>query len=221
MEDFVCFGDSHSFCFEKIMKTHYFPASSARGLNNINSLSGTNNTIKAVIEENKNKKYIFFFGKVDIDFILNHMINKHDNFDIETYINNTVIGYINFIKTLNITNTYICELPIGHLLDDDLLYVLNSDFNHNCVASHLKEKYEKLKVYVKVLSLDERNSYLIKFNKLLKELCIMNNYKFLEINKYFTLEPSGKVIVPEKYLNKDIHNHHLDDSIHELYMKGV
>ena len=126
------------------MKTHYFPASSARGLNNINSLSGTNKTIKAVIEDSKYKKYIFFFGKVDIDFILNHMINKHVNFDIEDYINKTVIGYIDYIKTLNINNIHVCELPVGHLSDEDLLYVLNSEFNHNCVVSHLKEKYEKL-----------------------------------------------------------------------------
>jgi len=221
MDEMVCFGDSHSFCFDKIMKTHYFPASSARGLNNQNSLSGTNKTIKAITAESNYKKHIFFFGKVDIDFILNHMINKHDDFDIDDYINTTVSGYINYIKTLNIRNVYICELPVGHLPDADLLYVLNSDFNHNCVVSHLKDKYEKLKVYVKVLPLDERNSHLIHFNKILKELCIINNYTFLEINKYFTNDTNGKIIVPKKYLNTDIHNHHLDDSISELYMKGV
>ena len=149
------------------------------------------------------------------------MINKHDDFDIVDYVNKTVIVYINFIKTLNITNIHVCELPVGHLSDDDLLYVLNSEFNHNCIVSHLKEKYEKLKVYVKVLPLDERNAYLILFNKMLKELCIINDYTFLEINKYFTVESDGKIIVPTKYLNKDIHNHHLDDSIYELYLKGV
>ena len=221
MDDFVCFGDSHSFCFDKILKTHYFPASSARGLNNNNSLTGTNKTIKAVIEGCKYKKHIFFFGKVDIDFILNHMVNKHDEFDVADYINKTVTGYINFIKTLNTINVYICELPVGHLSDADLLYVLNSDFNHNCVASHLKEKYEKLKVYIKVLPLDERNKHLMYFNKILKELCIINNYTFLEINKYFTLDTGGKIIVPKKYLHEDIHNHHLADSIAEIYMKGI
>jgi hypothetical protein len=221
MDDFVCFGDSHSFCFDKIMKTHYFPASSARGLNNNNSLTGTNKTIKTISEGSKYKKHIFFFGKVDIDFILNHMINKHDDFDIPAYINTTVSGYINFIKTLNTTNIYVCELPVGHLSDSDLLDVLNSEFNHNCVAAHLKEKYEKLKVYVKVLPLDERNRHLIHFNKILKELCIKNNYIFLEINKYFTHDTCGKITVPKKYLNTDIHNHHLDDSIYELYMKGI
>ena len=220
MDDFVCFGDSHSFCFDKIMKTHYFPASSARGLNNNNSLTGTNKTIKTIIEGSKYKNYIFFFGKVDIDFILNHMINKHDNFDIEEYINKTVIGYIDYVKTLNISNIHVCELPIGHLSDEDLLDVLNSDFNHNCIAAHLKEKYEKLKVYIKVLPLHERNAHLMHFNAVLKELCIANNYRFLEINKYFTVESNG-IIVPEKYMNTDVHNHHLDDSIHELYMKGI
>lgn len=220
MDDFVCFGDSHSFCFHKIMNTHYFPASSARGLNNENSITGTNKSIKSIISGSKYKNHIFFFGKVDIDFILNHMINKHDNFDIDDYINKTAIGYINFIKALNIPNVYICELPIGHLSDIDLLNVLNDDFNHNCVASHLKEKYDKLKVYVKVLPLDERNLQLMNFNKKLKELCVINNYTFLEINKYFTLD-TGIIKIPEKYLNSDIHNHHLDDSIYELYMKGV
>jgi len=220
INDIVCFGDSHSICFNHIMKTHYFPASSARGLSNNNSLSNTNNAIRSILRQNKYDKYIFFFGKVDNDFILNHMYNKYDNFDIEGYIQKTVVGYIEYIKSLNIENVYICELPFGHLQDDDLLNLLNSEFNHNATAMHLNEKYEKLPKYEKILSLDERNRYLLEFNSILKTLCSENGFTILEINKYFMIDSNGKITIPSNYIH-NIKDHHLDNSISELFMKGI
>jgi hypothetical protein len=197
------------------MTTHYFPAASARGLSNINSSTQANKMIRETISGNTYKNYLMFFGKVDIDFILNHMYNKYPNFDIETYIKNIVLGYINFVKSLNISNVYLCELPLGHLSDNDLLNTLNSEFNHNCIASHMNEKYEKLAIYNTVLPLETRNKYLQLFNTFLKTLCETNKFTFLEINKYF----NGSI--PLKYQNTDSSNHHLDDSIHELYLLGI
>jgi len=214
METFVCFGDSHSFCFEKVMATHYFPASSARGLSNSNSLTGANKTIRLTIEGGRYKHYLFFFGKVDIDFILNHMYNKYPDYDCESFIKSTAKGYVDFIKSLNITNVYVCEIPLGHLDDNELLHTLNSEFNHNCIVNHLSEKYAKLDTYTKVITLNQRNVYLQLFNSIVKNYCIQENYRFLEINKYLITDL-------EKYRKPNSNDHHLDDSIHTLYLKEL
>ena len=218
MENWICFGDSHAFCFNSVMKTHYFPASSARGLSNINSLSRANDSIRRITSQNKTGTYIFFFGKVDIDFIINHHYNRLPNFNIREFIDNTVNGYFEFIKSLSIKAPHICELPYGHLSDENLLYILNSEFNHNCVASFLSENYERLKTYKKVLPLEERNSHLLYFNAQLKARCEMNSFKLLEINKHWFVGPEGPIVIPPEYLTEDKSNHHLDNSIHKLFL---
>jgi hypothetical protein len=58
------------------------------------------------------------------------------------------------------------------------------------------------------------------FNNKLKEVCILNNFKFLKINEYFTSE-DGKIEIPTKYLMKERLNHHLSGDIVELYMKSL
>lgn len=220
MEDFICFGDSHSQCFEKTITNYYFPASSAKGLANCNSATNANGTIKRITQNNKAKNYIFFFGKVDMDFILNHMYNKHDEFDAEAYVDTIVKGYVQFIHSLDLIKVYVCELPIGHLQDKDLLVILNDEFNHKCVGNFLNEKYDKLSVYKKVLSLEIRNRYLQQFNTQVKALCEKYDYTFLEINKYFTDPYTGLVKIPEKYVH-DGPNHHLKHSIKELFINSL
>jgi hypothetical protein len=224
MNGWICFGDSHAFCFDSVMETHYFPASSARGLRNIYSVSKANDRMRRIISNNKTaSKYIFFFGKVDIDFIINHHFNRVDNFNISEFIDNTVGGYVDFIKSLPIkpTQVHICELPVGHVSDENLLDILNSEFNHNCVASFLSENYERLKTYTKVLSLEQRNIHLMYFNKQLKALCEENSFKFLEINKHWSCGPEGPIVIPLKYLTEDKSNHHLDNSIHKLFLSEL
>jgi hypothetical protein len=160
---------------------------------------------------------IFFFGKVDIDFIINHHYNRLPNFNIREFIDTTVDGYIEFIKSLSIKAPYICELPYGHVSDEHLLHILNSEFNHNCVASFLSENYDRLTTYNKVLPLEERNNHLLYFNAQLKARCEMNSFKLLEINKHWLVGPEGPIIAPE-YLTEDKSNHHLDNSIHKLFL---
>lgn len=220
MQDIIVFGDSHSQCFTDTFTTHYFPASSAKGLANCNSTTNANGTIKRITQGNKTKNYIFFFGKVDMDFILNHMYNKHDDFDVETYINSIVKGYIQFIHSLDLIKVYVCELPIGHVKDKDLLVILNDEFNHKCVGNFLNEKYDKLNFYKKVIPFETRNFFLQYFNAELKALCEKYDYTFLEINKYFTDPHTGLVKVPEKYVHPGP-NHHLKHSIKELFINSL
>lgn len=224
MKRFVCFGDSHSQSFENIMDTQYFPASSAKGLNNINSISRTNNAIKTTIDNENYTDVIFFFGKVDLDFIMNHMYEKYDNFDFELYIKKIVNSYINFIRSIatDTIHIYICELAISHMSDENLLLRMLDTHNHNSTVAFLDEKYSQLE-YKKVLPFSKRNMYTLYFNLLLKNKCKLNGYTFLEINKYFVNDNTDEeepYIVP-KELIKSPTNHHLNDAIVKLYLKDI
>ena len=76
-KDFIIFGDSHSEYFQDTFEeVNKFNASSAKGLNNSNSKLKTNEIIINRLKNIKdNSNIIFFFGKVDMDFILNYKYN--------------------------------------------------------------------------------------------------------------------------------------------------
>ena len=214
MERYIVFGDSHARCFSDKIKTYSFSSSSAKGLNNSNSLSKTNIEIKQIIDLNKAMFFIFFFGKVDIDFILNHMYNKNSYLDLQEYTKNIVDNYISFIIGLNIKNIFICEIPIPHIDDNNMLKIINIPQHHINLNTHLDEKYKAMR-YHKVLPFNRRLNLTLLFNKHLKEKCLLNGFTFLEINKYFGEK------VPSKYIKPDKMDHHLDDSISFLYMENL
>lgn len=214
MENYIVFGDSHARCFTDKIKTYSFSASSAKGLNNVNSLSKTNLEIKTIIEANKDKNFIFFFGKVDLDFILNHMYNTRADFNPREYIKNNVNNYVTFIKELYIKNVSICEIPIPHLNDTQMLEIINIPQHHFNLNNYLDEKYKPLR-YSKVLSFRDRLNLTRYFNSLVKEECGILNYNFLEINSKFGDK------VPSKYIKPGKMDHHLDDSISFLYLEWL
>jgi len=220
IDSFICFGDSHSRCFNKLIKTYDFSASSAQGLNNSNSLSGTNKKIKELITNNNYKNYIFFFGKVDNDWIFNHKYNIDLNYNFEEHIIKIVRSYLEFIKNLDINNVFICELPLSHINDETLLTIINRHDHTNNLNKHIADKYIPIR-YNTVLPLDHRNKLLLLFNTKLKIYCKEYNFSLLEINKYFYDKSSDKYKIPDKYINKDIYDHHLSHLINELYIKSL
>jgi hypothetical protein len=213
--NYIVFGDSHSRCFEKIFKTHVFIASSAKGLGNPDSISQTNNKIIEICKT-KYKGYIFLFGKVDNDWILNHIYNTRPDTNLYEYIENIVINYIHFINSLNITNVYICELAISHMSDLTMLKLLNKPFRSKHIHNILNIKYSPIK-YKKIIPRSLRNTYLLFFNECLKKYSKLNNFNILEINKYFMKD--NTYCIPSIYLNKDLNDHHLNNNIHKLYLK--
>lgn len=218
MNNFIVFGDSHSRCFSSVIETHSFSASSAKGLNNINSLSNTNSKIREIVQANKSKDFIFFFGKVDIDFILNHMYNKDRFLNLSEYLKIIADTYISFIEGLNIKNVYICEIPIPHLNDAMLLKVIDNPVHHNNLNKNLDEKYRPIR-YTKVIPYLNRIKLTNQFNTRLQENCIKNGFHFLEINKYFKCGDTYKI--PATLLKAEKADHHLDHSIHTLYLQSL
>jgi len=212
LDKFIAFGDSHVRCFQSVIKnTHAFSASSAKGLGNPNSLSGTNNAIRELCKGQRDG-YVFLFGKVDIDFLLTHTYNVKPDTDFNLYIETIVTNYIGFIISLNIDNVYLCELPFSHLSDRDLLSINNIPNHHHNLQKHIDTGYS-LKKYNKVLPLDRRQELILFFNGLLRYNSALNNFRVLEINKYFTTE------VPKLYILPAL-NHHLEENVVELYVRS-
>ena len=209
---FIAFGDSHVRCFQSVIKnTHAFSASSAKGLGNPNSLSGTNNAIRELCKD-QHDGYIFLFGKVDIDFLLTHTYNDKPDTDFHLYIEAIVEKYIEFVAGLNLTNVYLCELPLSHLSDADLLALNNVPNNHHNLQKHIDAAYV-VKRYTKVIPLQRRQELILHFNGLLRYHAALNNFRVLEINKYFT------TVVPKLYIIPSL-NHHLEEKVVELYVRS-
>jgi len=214
----TCFGDSHAFCFVDHCDVQYYPGASARGLSNMKSTSETNSLIRELVGFKGVRKYIFFFGKVDIDFILNHKYNLFENFDATKFITETVSGYMEFVKSLNIAQVYICELPLGHFPDEHMLAHVNDQFINSVVYSMTSDVLEQKK-YDKCIPLAVSNQYLCLFNSLVKNECLKNNFGFLEINKHFVVD--GEMVVPREYIQTGHRDIHLKSTIAELYMKEL
>jgi len=211
---FIVFGDSHAGCFSNVIKnTQIFSAASAKGLGNPNSLSGTNNAIRELCKSSRDG-YVFLFGKVDIDFLLTHIYNAKPDTNFNLYIEGIIEKYIEFIISLNLTNVYLCELPLSHLSDTDLLTINNVPNHHHNINKQIDAGYTA-KRYNKVISLERRQELILHFNGLLRYNAALNNFRVLEINKHF----SPSTAVPKKYLLPTL-NHHLAESISELYLRS-
>lgn len=223
INSYVVFGDSHSECFSKVFTTNAYRAVSAKGLINPNSRKAVN---KEIVEKisllPKNSNIIMFFGKVDLDFIVNYKFNTTEMVDFKEYVLSIANSYLEFIK-LNVIdkNIFICELPITHIDDESMLIIINNQHHHQNLNQYLSN--EDNSVYVnfdKIISYKDRVLLYKLFNQELKSKCKIYNFKFLEINKYFIKE-NGQFDIPAKYINNlDKLDHHLLD-ISELYLKSL
>jgi len=220
--NYYVFGDSHSECFlnRHNFQVNYFRASSAKGLNNPNSINGVNQQILNIVNTlPNNSNLIFFFGKVDMDFILNYKYNTTNKTDFNDYTIEIVYSYIEFIKN-NITNhnIFVCEIPISHINDENLLSILHDKRNLDNINLHVSETDKNIySNFDKIIPYKERIDYYTLFNKELAEKCKTNHFKFLEINKYF-LNEKGDYEIPLKYIKNDKFDHHLNNNISELYL---
>ncbi len=210
------FGSSSARCFESLItNTYVYPGSTAKGLYNPNSQSKANKNIRLKLKSLQKGTYvIFLFGGVEMNFIINYNHNLNDQFNFEKYIIKCSVKDINFIKkNTNHFNVLICEVPISHITDGNLIKILNfygKEINHNGLKSKLNT----------VLPQKIRNKYILLFNESLEKLCEINGFKMLRINKYFKIS-EGNFKIPAKHIRKDELDHHLRDNIVELYLKSL
>jgi len=217
--NFIVFGDSHAGCFSSFNNnTRTYHGSSAKGLGNLISISGTNQ--KITIEcNNKYYGYIFLFGKVDMDFVLTYIYNTRRNLDFKKYIDNIVYNYIDYIKGLCLENVFLCEIAISHVTDENLIKINNS-FTTYQFYIHIDGANNPIN-YTTCLPYNVRNEYILYFNEILRKYCKDNNYTLLEVNKYF-LTDTGEYKIPEKYISKNELDHHLVyEELGKLYIKNI
>ena len=194
-KNIIIFGDSHSRCFNNFYyKNKYiniFSGATAKGLNNKNSISQTNKKIKNIINNKNDDILIFFFGRVDIDFIVHYKMMLNQN--IDEYINEIIKSYFNFINSLNKKNIIILGIYPNHLNRIQFKYYikqLNKNIN-------------------KFISFDQRYDLVKKFNILLKNNCKKNNYSYFDINDELIINNKIQDIYQKKndaHLNYNIIN---------------
>ena len=95
---FTIFGSSSACCFENLFpNTYKYQASTAKGLNNINSRSNVNEKICNIIDLlSENSDIIFFFGEVDLSFVINYKFNKNNKFNCEK-----IVSASNVLNSIN------------------------------------------------------------------------------------------------------------------------
>ena len=164
-----------------------------------------------------------FFGKVDLDFVINYKYNTTQFINFKEYILDVANLYIEFVKlnTLN-KKVYICELPITHIDDTSMLRIINIEGHLSNINSHVSENDKSIySKFSKVIPYNERVLLYELFNTELKNKCKSNNFTFLEINKYFK-NTDDKFEIPIKYINNlNRDDHHLLDNIVELFLKSL
>jgi len=138
----------------------------------------------------------------------------NNEFDCKKYIIKSANEYINFIKkNTKHLNVFICEAPITHITDKNLIKIIN----------FYKTQRENLSLeskLTKVIPYEIRNKQVLLFNKELERICDINGFKLLEINKYFK-NTAGDFKIPSKYIRKDELDHHLKNNISKLYLKSL
>ena len=136
----MIFGDSHSECFQNEhcannnIVTHVFSSSSALGLSNPNARKQTGNKILEILKTvPKTTKIMFYYGKVDLEFVLNNKLNADPNLSVEdmwALIPIQVERYIKFVLPLS-RQWHVCVMGLfsTHLTDESMLNNLRVEQN--------------------------------------------------------------------------------------------
>ena len=116
----------------------------------------------------------------------------------------------------------IYELPITHMDDPTMLSTLNIEGHLSNINMHLSENDSHVyHNFSRVIPYSERVLLYDLFNSELKDKCKINNFTFVEINKYFR-NAYGNFEIPMKYINTyDITDHHLLENVVELFLESL
>lgn len=218
MLQILVLGDSHSeifnYCNSKqkniFFKVIVVPGATAQG--SVNPNSGTNalNIYKEKLNNiniNDFKYIIINLGEVDCGFVIWYRKDKY-NISIESQLEITTNNLFKFIN-LEIVNKF---EPSKIIINGSVLPTIKDNTNKNYLSGARSN--------VNASQLD-RTILTIKYNDILKNHCLLNGYNYMDITNYI-LDNETKV-VNEKFLNKNIYDHHLDNEntcmlwLNELY----
>ncbi len=217
----ICIGDSHIQVFEYIKKYKLIPnaeieikivgGATAQGMVNPNSKTQALNIFKNYLKNKRKSSTILIqLGEVDCGFVIWYRSQKY-NISIEEQLNISLNNYFKFLKYLkNIGFKTI--IILGAILPT--------------IKDNVKELGEvaNLRKEVKA-SQKERTDLTLKYNRLLKEFSVKNDFKYIEITDYIINKETG--LVDDQYANQDKRDHHLSNEktapfwIKELKQLGI
>lgn len=187
----------------------YKMGASIKGLVNANSQLGLAVSINNFLNINPSYKLIYFLGQVDIEFGYYYKCIKDNiKYDVHEYIINLINLYelylLNMItKTKNI---YILSINPCVLTSNERLFDICFKEDAGKLGYYSENSasinYENSKNFIDAYNIRYNNNKL--FNKYLKEMCIKNNFNYIDY--WHLVEENGNV--KEEYKPKNI-DHHL------------
>ena len=202
-------GDSHSNNILFNNSKHLLcSAGSAKGLNNINSISQYNKLIINDIKQLKCAKLFFLFGGVDVDFGFIHKYLNNQKIDYKEFNLDVINNYLEFIKN-NCYDISVTILSVGlPCLDDSNLKSGLLNGHVNCLENQDINILKQKLLSCKLPDIYKRTKITLNFNKKLKkEIIKMNNpnLKYLDITS-FTYDYKLKRIKDKYFTRSDHHN---------------
>lgn len=184
------FGKQSKIINEKIIFHNLYKSKvSMKGLNNGNSISNYKQEIIDFISSNNNINdyYVFKFGQVDIEYVLNYkkFIKNEDVVPLQ-FFEQIINNYFIFLKNLNIKNIIVCSTNLP---------------NQNTILKNIQESIG-LKVDI---TISELSKNCILFNQILKEYCNKNNTEFLDFIELLGEKKDDYLILKPIFIGTDHH----------------
>jgi hypothetical protein len=197
------FGDSHTEVFEYLnvkRKVKIFfditwvGGATALGLRNPNSKTNALKTFKSKILKikSKDRPMIFQLGEVDTGFVMWYRAMKYEE-KIEVQLEDTIKVYFEFLdwtKDLGFKDIIVVSSPLPTIKD-------NQEWGE---VANLRKAVKASQV--------ERTNLTFEYNNRLKEECVKRGFTFLDCDEHLTNKQTS--LIDNKFLNKDVNNHHLD-----------
>ena len=204
MNILVC-GDSHIGVFKyinMIQDKYIFDicevgGATAQGLVNPNSKTNALPIFsKKICESKKKEKILIMLGEVDCGFVI-WVRSKRYNISIDEQINNSVNNLFNFIKDEIIIKCH--YNPNDIIVAGTVLPTIKDNTNKKFLGGARSEVDVSQKI---------RTDKTLQYNMMLKELCSINNYLYIDITNNIINKLTG--VVEDKFLNENPYDHHLN-----------
>jgi len=204
MNVLVC-GDSHTgvFKYSNTKQSKYkfnvceVGGATALGLVNPNSKTNALPIFSRTIKNTKADKLIIMLGEVDVGFVI-WVRSKRYNISVDEQINKSIYNLFSFIQNEIIkNNTY---EPCDIIIAGSVLPTIRDNTDKKLLGGARSEVDA---------SQETRTIKTLEYNDKLKRKCNECGYGYIDITN-FILDKNENIVKPI-YLNKNLHDHHLDN----------
>lgn len=204
MNILVC-GDSHTgvFRYSNTKQSKYkfnvceVGGATALGLVNPNSKTNALPIFSKTLQNIKADKIIIMLGEVDCGFVI-WVRAKRYNIPVDEQITESIYNLFSFIQQEIINNNK--YKPRDIIIAGSILPTIRDNTDKNFLGGARSEVDVSQKI---------RTIKTIEYNNILKMKCNEHGYEYIDITNYIL--DKNENIVKSIFLNKNAHNHHLDN----------